>query len=249
MEAASFLALLWVFSPAIAALIAGLKSRSIIGWFFLGLLFGPVALLLIILMPSFRMHASVHVHRDDDRDDDRDVREPRLGKADKARLNARRATKLCPDCAEEILADARLCRHCGFRFDAPAVAAPQRQIEAQQRRPEEPAVTCLLALEDAGTSSNEDGALNAVLDYIHDTLPKGIQTAAEQNSFIHWITSVTTDEPSLRRAFGALRDSGVDRDAFKTACARIITATGGPSERQSKLMILFDKLLTGQPVR
>ena len=26
--------------------------------------------------------------------------------------------KKCPDCAEMVLADAHVCKHCGFRFDA-----------------------------------------------------------------------------------------------------------------------------------
>jgi hypothetical protein len=26
------------------------------------------------------------------------------------------ATKKCPDCAEAVLADARVCKHCGYRF-------------------------------------------------------------------------------------------------------------------------------------
>ena len=30
-------------------------------------------------------------------------------------------TKKCPDCAETILADAKVCKHCGYRF---ALAAP-----------------------------------------------------------------------------------------------------------------------------
>jgi len=34
-------------------------------------------------------------------------------------LPARR-TKKCPDCAETILADARVCKHCGYRFEEPA---------------------------------------------------------------------------------------------------------------------------------
>lgn len=31
----------------------------------------------------------------------------------------RAATKHCPDCAEEVLAAARVCKHCRFRFDEP----------------------------------------------------------------------------------------------------------------------------------
>jgi hypothetical protein len=30
------------------------------------------------------------------------------------------ATKRCPDCAESVLADARVCKHCGYRFTTPA---------------------------------------------------------------------------------------------------------------------------------
>jgi hypothetical protein len=29
-------------------------------------------------------------------------------------------SKLCPDCAERVKADARKCRFCGYRFDAEA---------------------------------------------------------------------------------------------------------------------------------
>jgi hypothetical protein len=29
------------------------------------------------------------------------------------------ATKQCPDCAETVLADARVCKHCGYRFAGP----------------------------------------------------------------------------------------------------------------------------------
>jgi rRNA maturation endonuclease Nob1 len=36
-------------------------------------------------------------------------------------------TKKCPDCAETILADAKVCKHCGYRFTATtsAAAAPK----------------------------------------------------------------------------------------------------------------------------
>jgi hypothetical protein len=32
------------------------------------------------------------------------------------------ATKLCPDCAEQVRADAETCRHCGHDFSAAAAA-------------------------------------------------------------------------------------------------------------------------------
>ncbi len=30
------------------------------------------------------------------------------------------ATKRCPDCAEQVLAEARVCKHCGYRFEYPS---------------------------------------------------------------------------------------------------------------------------------
>ena len=40
-------------------------------------------------------------------------------------MSTDRETKVCPDCAEEVLAAARKCRFCGYRFDAPPPPPPR----------------------------------------------------------------------------------------------------------------------------
>lgn len=40
------------------------------------------------------------------------------------RKQAAPARKRCPDCAEEVLAAAKVCKHCGFRFEPPAQPPP-----------------------------------------------------------------------------------------------------------------------------
>jgi hypothetical protein len=43
-------------------------------------------------------------------------------------------TKKCPDCAETILADAKVCKHCGYRFDASAPVAQQKPAPAKSTK-------------------------------------------------------------------------------------------------------------------
>jgi hypothetical protein len=38
-------------------------------------------------------------------------------------------TKICPDCAESVLAAARKCRFCGYRFDGPRPSAARSLLE------------------------------------------------------------------------------------------------------------------------
>jgi len=42
---------------------------------------------------------------------------------------AERETKTCPDCAETVLAAARKCRFCGYRFDEPRPGAARSLLE------------------------------------------------------------------------------------------------------------------------
>ena len=43
--------------------------------------------------------------------------------------------KKCPDCAETILADAKVCKHCGYRFTPSASGAPQKKVQSKPTSP------------------------------------------------------------------------------------------------------------------
>lgn len=69
---------------------ADAKGRNAFGWFVLGCVTGPVALLLLAFFPSIKYHVEganpdIHGH--------------------------------CPKCAETIFKDAKFCKHCGNEFE------------------------------------------------------------------------------------------------------------------------------------
>jgi hypothetical protein len=47
---------------------------------------------------------------------------------------ADRVTKKCPDCAETILSDANVCKHCGYRFAEAAKGSPAAEAERDRQR-------------------------------------------------------------------------------------------------------------------
>jgi hypothetical protein len=75
--------ILWIVCGIAAAAVASSKNRSGAGWFFLGMLLGPFALLMVGFMPKL---------------------EPEVVRVD---------TRKCPFCAEFIKPEAKVCKHCG----------------------------------------------------------------------------------------------------------------------------------------
>ena len=86
------LLLLWIGCGVGAALIAGSKSRSALGWGVLGFLFGPIGLL-----------GAAMISRDSASQERRAIR---------AGLQDGKLRR-CPQCAEAIQAAATKCRFCG----------------------------------------------------------------------------------------------------------------------------------------
>lgn len=78
----------------VSAIVANTKGRNPIAWFFLGFLFGIFALIVIFVLPKIEVAKTL---------------------AEVAK--EKNEFKTCPDCAEVIAKMARVCKHCGKRFD------------------------------------------------------------------------------------------------------------------------------------
>ena len=109
----------------LSALVASNKNRDPAGWGILGFLFGLVGFI-----------AAVAVGKVEE-----GTRSPRGGSqpSDAQEFNPEGEEKKCPDCAEYIKLEARVCKHCGHEFSDEKVEqqVAQAREEYQMERGEE----------------------------------------------------------------------------------------------------------------
>jgi hypothetical protein len=85
----------WLLFGMVAAIIANSKGRSGCGWFLLGMLLGPFSLVVVALSSK------------------------KVGQE----VPSPKTHLVCPDCAELVKKEARICKHCGCRL------APQEEVQ------------------------------------------------------------------------------------------------------------------------
>lgn len=91
---------LWIICGVVTGVIGSAKGRDGFGWFLLGCVLGIFGVILVACMPSLKAQP---------------VQMMALEPAPRAEPRMQRV-KICPDCAEEVLADARICKHCRHEF-------------------------------------------------------------------------------------------------------------------------------------
>jgi Na+/melibiose symporter-like transporter len=101
---------IWLVCAIVTGIIASSKGRTGFGWFLIGCIIGIFGVILIACLPSRKPLPVQQV-----------VMVPPAAAAVQP-VEAK--TKTCPDCAEEVMAGAKICKHCRHVFVADAPSQP-----------------------------------------------------------------------------------------------------------------------------
>jgi len=85
--------IIWLLFAGLAAYFSSVKGRSSVGWFFIGALLGPLALVALWIVPSLRFD---------------DTQSRNIA----SRFGVYAKYRKCPYCAEVVLKEAVKCKHC-----------------------------------------------------------------------------------------------------------------------------------------
>lgn len=189
----------------------------------MGLIFGVFALLIILVLPANRPPAPVLVTVKND--------------PPPAAPRQERREKTCPDCAEKVLVDAKVCRHCGYRFDGAGEvkALPSPTDLPAYQREHFPAVAVLKATVAAAEPVNL-AHLSAIVEYVVRREGWKNPSNTQLADLRHWIGTVPYDATALRSALEELRISGPRvKDAALDAVEGIVAGTtSGDTARQAR---------------
>lgn len=227
---------IWVGCGVLAGVIAASKGHSGCGWFLLGLVFGVFALLFALVLPRI---------------DDRPVQVTVNAPAPPEPPKDRRKQKQCPDCAETILADARVCKHCGYRFDG---TGNTRQIEAAPLRIAAPAFdppeylnatgTILANLLRNGDEPYHADARRHVIREMVRSAHGGTILANDLAAAGRWFDALPDDIAGLRRALKRSQAFSADQGQELVRIATdALELSGGGSERQLSFVEKLHEIL------
>lgn len=121
----SFWLFIWLAAWAVACgMIADRRGRNAIGWGVLGFLFSFLALIVLLCLRNLREEDAMEARlRESERQRAQAEHEKRLLEIERAKASQPKvAEKTCPQCAETVKFEAKICRFCNHQFVAQGAA-------------------------------------------------------------------------------------------------------------------------------
>lgn len=209
----------WVIFAIIIGAIAAGKGRSFIGWTLIACIVSPLIAIILVAVIS-------PANRGDRRQE---------------RQFQRHGSKECPDCSEQVLGTATVCKHCGYRFDLYGNLGTRRfeQIEDNGKSP----AIALRALAETDGAPVNHRQMATIVDYISEG---NHVTDATWSSLAQFVADLPSDQTSIVAAVRQLRSlSRGERKRFLRAMQRIIKLRRAKSaENAERFQAQLERALT-----